>query len=317
MPYQINYIIHLAVPCFFVISGYLITASAIKNDVITYLKKRVGRIYPAYLLSVIATVALFAPIVFTITNGGNFDLNTYLTQTPTPFSYMIHSYRLTSTIPIIGTTLNKIPSECWNGSAWTLQFEFGCYIAIMLIIIILNKIKIKSENYPKLIFGLYVFLIIISIFYPKYDGMGVSGINMLIIAVYFFSIFLGGSIVYLIKEKISFSYKYLSLSLIFCIIIMTILPNYWAMEICAIPMVYIILFLSIKIKSPKWIQKNDISYGIYIYAWPIQTVIACFLIINSININIYLYMIICMIATGGFATLSWFLVEKPILNKVR
>lgn len=284
---------------------------------ITYLKKRIGRIYPAYLLSVIATVTLFAPIAFTITNGGHFDINTYLTQTPTPLSYLLHSYRLTSTIPIIGTTLTKVPSESWNGSAWTLQFEFGCYIAIMLIIFILNKVKIKSENYSKLLFGLYIFLIIISIFYPKYDGISITGTNVFIVAIYLFSIFLGGSIVYLIKNNLSFSYKYVSLSLLFCIIIMTILPNYWAIEICAIPMVYIILFISIKLKSPKWIQRNDISYGIYIYAWPIQTVIACFLIVNSIHLNIFIYIIICMILTSGFATISWFLIEKPILDKVR
>lgn len=72
-----------------------------------------------------------------------------------------------------------------------------------------------------------------------------------------------------------------------------------------------------KLKSPKWIQKNDISYGVYIYAWPIQVIISYIYITYSIPKNIGSYMIICMMLVAGFSTLSWFLIEKPILTKVR
>lgn len=98
---------------------------------------------------------------------------------------------------------------------------------------------------------------------------------------------------------------------------MTVTPYFIAIEICAIPMCYILLFISVKLKSPKWIQENDISYGMYIYAWPIQVVVACFWNINSIPHNIIIYIIVCMILTVILATISWFLIEKPILDKVR
>lgn len=73
LPGVVNYILSLAVPCFFVVSGYLITASAIKNDFRTFFKKRFARIYPAYFLSLLLVVILFAPIVFTLKTG-NFNL---------------------------------------------------------------------------------------------------------------------------------------------------------------------------------------------------------------------------------------------------
>ena len=91
----------------------------------------------------------------------------------------------------------------------------------------------------------------------------------------------------------------------------------WAIEISAIPLAYIILFISVTLKSPKFIQNNDISYGVYIYAWPIQCVIACFITIYAISINIWAYIILCWVVTAIFAVCSWFLLEKPILSKVR
>lgn len=79
LPDCINYLFSLAVPCFFVVSEYLITASAIKNDLKTFFKKRFARIYPAYLVCLILIVVLFAPIAYILQCG--FDFGSYLTQT--------------------------------------------------------------------------------------------------------------------------------------------------------------------------------------------------------------------------------------------
>lgn len=316
IPYQISYILGLAVPCFFVISGYLITGSAIKHDLKTYFKKRLARIYPAYLFSIISTIILFAPITYTLNNGGNFNLHKYI-QDSNILLYFIKCLPFKSDSITFGTTLIQIHANVWNGSAWTLKYEFICYIAIVLILFILTKIIGKKENITKLIFGLYLSSIILSIILIN-PNTGLAYNNRIYVTeIYFISIFLGGSLAYLIKDKIKFSYKLLFISFIFCIIIMTILPYAWAMEISAIPMVYIILCISIKLKSPEWIKRNDISYGIYVYGWPIQCVIIYIITTYHITISLYSYMIICIILSAGFATLSWFIIEKPILDKVR
>lgn len=315
LPAVVNYILSLAVPCFFVVSGYLITASAIKNDFKTFMKKRLARIYPAYFVCIFLTVVLFAPLAFFI-SFGYFDISDYLNQNPSPIVFLLYNLPLWLLKTNIGNILSIIPFNNWNGSVWTLIFEFCCYIAIFLIIYALTKFNIKKENFIKIIFSGYLLLILISFFYPEND-IPLIGLNYIIYAVFLFSIFLGGAIVYLIKDKLVFSYKFFFLSLTFCVTVMAILPDYWAIEICAIPLTYIILFISLALKSPKFIQENDISYGVYIYGWPIQCVIACFLTVNKIIIDIWLYIVICFIITACFALISWFLLERPILAKVR
>lgn len=315
LPDPVNYLFNLAVPSFFVVSGYLITASALKNDLKTFFKKRFARIYPAYFVCLIITLLLFAPITHLIQFG---NIGTYLTTNPTPIKFFVSNLPLFMICPKIGLTLTAINGSTWNGSAWTLIFEFGCYIAIALIITLLIKINVKKEKLPKFVFGVYLILIIISIFYPRPDGNPQRNImNLFIFAVNLFSVFLGGSIIYLIKEKIIFDLKYLIIATVYCIIVMSTIPYCWAIEICAIPMIYIILYISVRLKSPKFIQENDISYGVYIYAWPIQTLIATILTVYSITTNVWIYTIICFIVTGIFASLSWFLLEKPILKRVR
>lgn len=314
VPHVLDYFLYLAVPSFFVISGYLITASTLKNDFKTFLKKRLGRIYPAYIFSIIFVIVLFAPLTVFLKNGGVFDLMYYITQSPTPLSFFIESIPFKAGSLTIGTTLVNLPPKVWNGSAWTLIFEFGCYFAIALILYSLNKFINKKEYFPKLIFGTYIFFLIIAFLSPRNGQLPLKGWNFINTAIYFFTVFLGGSFVYLIKDKIKFSYKLLFLAIIWCIIFMVFLPYHAAMEISAIPMIYIILFISVTFKSPKWIQRNDISYGIYIYAWPIQTLMFSFFVYFGIPKNIYLFIFLCMIVVVIFATFSWFLIEKPILN---
>ena len=111
-----------AVPCFFYISGYLITASAIKNDFKTFLKKRLARIYPAYFICILLIVILFAPLAFTIINNGNFDLVSYLDLNPSPSRFFIYALPLNLFENNIGTLLEAINADNWNVSIWTLIF---------------------------------------------------------------------------------------------------------------------------------------------------------------------------------------------------
>ena len=312
LPGPINCILWLAVPCFFVVSGYLITASAIKNDFKTFFKKRFARIYPAYFVCLIMIVILFAPIAYVLQFN---TLDGYLTQNPSPLKFLILNLPLFLINPKIGLTLTAINGGSWNGSIWTLIFEFGCYIAIALIVKLI--VQFRKDKLVKIIFGIYLLLIFTSLFYPRPEGIAQRNIfDLFAVAINLFSIFLGGSIIYLIKDKLVFNKKLLSLAIVFCILIMSTMHKHLANEICAIPMLYIILYISLKLKSPKFIQENDISYGIYIYACPIQCLIALIMVVYGCSVNIWIYNVVCFIVTSIFALFSWFIVEKPILNRV-
>ena len=314
MPNSIDIVMSFAVPCFFYISGYLITASAIKNDFKTFLKKRLARIYPAYFICILLIAILFAPLAFTIINNGNFDLVSYLNLNPSPVRFFIYALPLNLFENNISTLLGSINADNWNVSIWTLIFEFGCYIAVAIVMMVLMKSKIKKTHYPKLFFVIYLILDI------AYTLMPDSSSKVLIyskLGLYLFSMFFAGGFVYLIKDKLVFSYKLLALALIYCALCMAFFSRNSAGIYIAIPMTYILLVLSVKIKSPGFIKENDISYGTYIYAWPVQCLIAIFITFNNINISVWEYLVYVWILTTFFAALSWFIVEKPILKKVR
>ena len=56
----------------------------------------------------------------------------------------------------------------------------------------------------------------------------------------------------------------------------------------------------------------DISYGIYIYAWPIQQIVS-----KELSLNFYVEMAISLGLTIIAASLSWKFVESPFLRRRR
>ena len=53
---------------------------------------------------------------------------------------------------------------------------------------------------------------------------------------------------------------------------------------------------------------TDLSYGTYIYAFPMQQLLV---ICGLVSLNPFVFAIIATIATLPLAALSWFLIEKP------
>ena len=98
------------VPVFFVISGYLISASYERNDnLVIYLKNRILRIFPGLWACIILTV-----IVFTIT-GTSFLNRQTLSWLPAQFLGIIYT----------PSFLADYGFGSYNGSLWTIPIELG------------------------------------------------------------------------------------------------------------------------------------------------------------------------------------------------
>lgn len=61
-------------------------------------------------------------------------------------------------------------------------------------------------------------------------------------------------------------------------------------------------------------RRNDLSYGVYIYAWPVQQLVA---LSGGSRHGVALYIALSIALTYPLAALSWFLVEKPALRHKR
>jgi len=114
----------LAVGVFFIVSGFLITASWEANRSIwAYSVKRVFRIWPALIVVVVGAAYLLGPLVTTLSGRA------YL-KDPATWAYVknnITMIPITNTLPGVFTSL---PVPAVNGSLWTLPYEVLCYIGV-------------------------------------------------------------------------------------------------------------------------------------------------------------------------------------------
>jgi peptidoglycan/LPS O-acetylase OafA/YrhL len=113
----------LAVNAFFILSGYLIAQSAVRTaSPLRFLRKRVLRIYPGFLVA--AVVSCFvAGYIGSGTKSAFFAT----------FPWASFAKRLvTLNVPDIPGVFAGQPYPSVNGSAWTLRFEFICYLTVLL-----------------------------------------------------------------------------------------------------------------------------------------------------------------------------------------
>lgn len=115
---------------FFIISGFLITRSfLVGSSVASYLIKRFFRIIPGLVLCVVLTVFVLGPLVTRYSSATYFgSISTY--------SYAGRTLALTNTsgdgLPGLVFTSNDF-GQIINGSLWTLGPEFVCYLGVAVL----------------------------------------------------------------------------------------------------------------------------------------------------------------------------------------
>lgn len=115
----------LGVGVFFVVSGYLVTGSLERSPKIAaFLAKRALRIFPGLLAALLATAFLLGPLVTTL------DPRDYL-RAPGVYGYVLRNatlYAVDYALP--GVFLAAPVAGVVNGSLWTLRLEFTAYLAL-------------------------------------------------------------------------------------------------------------------------------------------------------------------------------------------
>jgi peptidoglycan/LPS O-acetylase OafA/YrhL len=117
----------VAVDSFFVMSGFLITGSALRSrGVWSYLKKRVARIYPAFAVAALLMAVIVLPI-----SGGHF---VYPRPVMRVGMFLLQLLRLRE-FNYDGPFLHDPYPQVINGSTWSVSYEFWCYIGVALLMV--------------------------------------------------------------------------------------------------------------------------------------------------------------------------------------
>ncbi|HEY1682743.1 MAG TPA: acyltransferase [Candidatus Tumulicola sp.] len=289
----------LAVSCFFVLSGFLITRSGESlNRPARFMWHRVLRIYPGFWVCLLVTAFLFAPIMYFIQSG---TLHGYLLSPDGPLSYVYKN------APAFGGQTdikNLITSGPFPGqidmSLWTLPWETACYILVALFG--LFAVHRSPRSVP------IVTVALILAMFAMETVMRHAPIFQFVYPLYLFIVFGLGSSAYLFRSRIPTRWP---LALAATIVVFVALPTPFCRTVVPIPMAYLTLYAAMRVPIRSFDRRVDLSYGLYIYSVPIQYVLV---MLGAQRFGSALYFLCTMAVALAFAAASWFVIEKPALS---
>ena len=293
----------IAVDCFFVVSGFLIFRSFHRSSSIrSYLNKRVRRIYPAY-LTVILAVAFLLPLFFSNLTENILFSNIWLRYLS---SNLVFLNFLQPDLPGI---FSSNPLQVINAPLWTIKVEIMFYLSVPLIFLLLKK---KRQWLP--LCCLYAASVAYSfIFLTMHNQSGLE--------VYLklekqlpgqLSFFLSGGGLYLYYPFFKKHWKIL-LSAAAVILIAASQNSNIAFPLYPISLATLVICVTLIFPYlGNWGKFGDMSYGVYIYHFPIiQIFTACSLFAARPWLGF-----IVLIATILFVSfLSYRYIERPFLKR--
>lgn len=284
---------------FFLISGYLITKSWISSpSVPLFFIKRFLRIMPALIVVTLFSVFIIGPFNTTL------DILSYFRNDQT-WSYFknVLLYPIQYSLP--GVFISNPYPNAVNGSLWSLSVEFSAYCSVA----VLGFLGIIKKRFTPLIIILFL------IFFEYYAKLNIPDYYNITIfymqpaqsvkpLIYFFI----GSTFYLLKSLIKIRFRYLEvLFIVWAIFLETPFVNIFTYLFLSYFLMFVAFGLSSKLSSFR--RFGDPSYGMYVYAFPVQQiVIHNFSFLSPITLFLSSLVIILPIAF-----LSWYLVESPML----
>lgn len=290
---------------FFTISGYLITGSRFTNGFGTYLLHRLARLMPAFWVCLVVIVAFFAPIGFWRTHG---TLDGYLTTPRTPLDFLVSNGLLRMSFFDVAGTPSAVPYPgAWNGSLWSLYVEFICYLVVGALGFV--AIVRQSAVVMGALFALSVVVQANSARVMTYFG----GNGDAFFQVKLLPFFLGGALLYMLRHRLPLHWAgALGAAAVAGVLVVQV--EGWGMQAAAPLATYVILWVASVLPSPRLVQRHDISYGVYIYAFPVQQLLV---VLGLHQHGFVLYNALVALVTVPFAVASWLLVERPVMRRSR
>ena len=289
----------VAVSAFFVISGLLIPASLDRGDLQRYTMKRARRIMPALVVAVLLCAFALGPLMTVL------PLGEYLTASGT-WSFVGNMVFLPVSYDLPGVFADQ-PHPATNGSLWSLKFEVACYVLVPILFAFasLRKLAVLAA-------WLASFAIIRII--PE----GAGGALFLIDQFFdLFRFFGTGMVFYIFREQIPVRAAWAWIGLALTILAAVFLPVIF-MDLAATAGAY--AMVAFAYLCPEWFRqltaKGDISYGVYVYAFPLQQLLvpSAFAIAVDSAIPAWLANSLLTLPPVILAgLLSWLVVEKPAL----
>ena len=300
----------IALDVFFVTSGFLVTGSLLaRNNIVEFFAARALRIYPGLWVSQILTVVI---VGFWLT-----------TETPRLFfsqwetwHYLFKNCVLVRNVDFLlpGAFQNspRVPGVVYpswgevNGPLWTLPVELRMYVYLGMSWLALRLFRKAGDR----------------VFIAVCAGIAIAGLSLDLGHLIFpttrlFSagvnwalpgwFFLGASF-RLLQNRIAVS-RTIALCMALVLLVSMVNPISFGI-VYRLTLAYLLMYFAVVARPFRFSPRGDYSYGIYIYAFPIQQT----LVTTVSGITILQLILSSFVITFAFAFASWHGIEKHALR---
>lgn len=233
-----------------------------------------------------------------------YQASTPFFKNPEVYSYFFNNLSLYKFQSGIKGVFDANHYHAINGSLWTIRYEFCLYVILVLFFFLREN---KTTITFLLLFTFTVSVSLYNFFMKSLANSVLFGFQASFI-LNLGTFFIAGSLLSSLQiEKVK--NKGLFLSIVFLVFIVSIYFNFYNMVMHFILPIGILLLGLIPLPFFSAFGKmGDMSYGIYIYSFPIQQAL-----IHFFQLKVYTLMLTSTVLSIGLGFLSWHVVEKKAL----
>lgn len=273
---------------FFAISGYLIPQSAARNSIFSFLARRARRIYPAFWTMLLAVAFVASPVA---------ALERDVDYLPgRAFGFVLHNATTLILQGDIGPETANLPSglSYWNAPAWSIAVEVVLYLVTAAMLVPAWTRRHQTLVSCGLLSGATVLRLTVDL--HTYD--------LLLCVVYFAA----GWLVASLRPRLTTSAASLLIAAGATLSVSVVSP-----ALAALPFTFLVLAAAALVPC-RWFSRNDVSYGTYLYGWPIQQLLVIGGV-GALGVPVMIALSVPLSVLAG--TASWFAVERRFLPRAR
>jgi peptidoglycan/LPS O-acetylase OafA/YrhL len=289
------------VDIFFIISGYLVFASWLRDpNPGRFAVRRIARIWPGLVAVILVTTLVLGTLITEMPRAQ------FLTD-PATYAYLFGNIFL---LPIgkLPAVFQSNPNQFVNGSLWTLPIEITAYGGIIVVghLLAANRWTTVARRLGGIVMGLVGAIV-------GFTAMGLPAAGFIDywLEQPFFDFFFFGCLLYAFRDRVALRWPLFAAAVV--ALAATMLIGYMA------PVYPLLAYCVIFVCSRRWAafvrltNLGDPSYGIYIYAYPVQQL----LVFLGAGFNPWLLFVEASLVSIPIGYLSWHLLESRSLQLAR
>ncbi len=286
-----------AVTGFFFVSGFLITRSRLERTPGEYFRDRALRIFPAYVVMLPVVAFVVAPTGAALSDEVGYDAQS-------AFSFLLHNLPLAPPYLLQGPIGDSPP---WNGPIYTLFYEFGAYVVISLLV---SFVPERHLGRVLLASGAVLTLSVLLMVNSASLGPKMQAFFLTSYAAPFGLAFVVGASCWIYRGRVPLDRRAVSASA--AALLLVVLSDQ-ARALAPVPLGLLLLWAAVVLPWRRFGRRVDISYGVYIYGWPVQILVVVAIPRLQDHMAINLAVVVGTAAALGLA--SCLLIERPALAR--